>query len=43
MIPIARARKCGSTTLDASVTDSAIINEPLAAQPLRTLAFRNSH
>ena len=32
MIPIARARKCGSTTLEASVTDSAIINEPLAAQ-----------
>ena len=33
MIPIARARKCGSTTLDASVTDSAIINEPLTNNP----------
>ena len=32
MIPIARARNCGATTLEASVTDSAIISEPLAAQ-----------
>ena len=32
MIPIARARKCGATTLEASVTDNAIISEPLAAQ-----------